>query len=98
MQSIDSDVVALVTKALLQDQRTWTAIIEVNSRGGIVRLSGSVSSEEGRQAAEEIARQQGGVKTVVNEIRVQPGEGGPIRSLVDAATASLASVFQIDFP
>jgi len=89
MHNNDSDVIALVTKALLQDERTWAAILEVGDREGVVRLSGIVGSEEDRLAAEEIARQQGGVKTVVNEINVRPDVEGPLRALVGAVMAGI---------
>jgi len=89
MHNIDSDVITLVTKALLQDDRTWAAILEVGNQEGVVRLSGIVCSEEDRLAAEEIARQQGGVKTVVNEIYVQPDTVGPLRALVGAVMAGI---------
>ena len=89
MHNIDSDLITLVTKALLQDQRTWAAILEVGNREGIVRLSGIASSEEGRLAAEEVACQQGGVEKVVNEIYVQPDMEGPLRALVGVVMSSI---------
>ncbi len=92
MYNSDSDVIALVTKALLQDKRTWAAILEVGHREGVVRLSGIVCSEEDRLAAEDIARQQGGVKTVVNEISVRPDAAGPLRALVGAVMAGIGRV------
>jgi osmotically-inducible protein OsmY len=89
MHDVDSDVTTLVTKALLQGQGSWTAVFEVGSREGVVRLSGIVSSEEGRRAVEEIARQQGGVREVVNEIQVQPDTEGLLRALVGAVMAGI---------
>ncbi len=68
----DTGVVARVTAALLDDARTGLSPIEVTSEFGLVTLSGSVPSEEVRQAAERIARQQRGVVDVVNELRVAP--------------------------
>jgi len=89
MHNVDSDITAVVTKALLQDERTWAAILEVVNREGTVRLSGIVSSEEGRLAAEEIARRQGGVKTVVNEINVRPDTKGSFGALMGAVMAGI---------
>ena len=59
-----------VTKALLTDPRTKDAIIDVANEHGIVTLNGMVERETIRKAAEEIARQQKGVISVINEIRV----------------------------
>ncbi len=59
-----------VSKALLQDNRTNDSVIDVSNEGSKITLSGSVDSEELRQAAEEIARSQSGVVLVINELRV----------------------------
>lgn len=59
-----------VTQALLNDDRTRDAIIDVTIEGGKVTLSGSVASEETRQAAEEITREQNGVVLVIDELIV----------------------------
>ena len=67
----DSDLINRVTQALLSDPRTAQALIEVHSQGRRVILSGLVSSEEVRQAAEEISRQQAGVRAVTNALRVE---------------------------
>lgn len=60
-----------VENALLEDPRTTEAILDVANNRGVVTLTGTVDSEEIRQAAEEIARQQPGVLTVVNELKVE---------------------------
>ena len=60
-----------VENALLEDPRTTEAILDVANNQGIITLTGAVDSEEIRQAAEEIARQQQGVLTVVNELKVE---------------------------
>lgn len=60
-----------VENALLEDPRTTEAILDVANNRGVVTLTGTVDSEEIRQAAEEIARQQQGVLTVVNELKVE---------------------------
>ena len=72
MQNANADLVRCITEALLQDQHVWAAIIEVYDEGGIVRLCGHVSSEEGRQAVEEIARRQTSVAAVVNDLQTSP--------------------------
>ncbi len=74
----DTGVVARVTAALLEDPRTRLHTIEVSSDHGIVTLSGTVPTEEVKRAAEEIARRQKGVVTVINELRVQPDRWEPL--------------------
>lgn len=59
-----------VSKALLQDNRTNDSVIDVSNEGGKITLSGSVDSEELRQAAEEIARSQSGVVLVINDLKI----------------------------
>ncbi|HZD55250.1 MAG TPA: BON domain-containing protein [Anaerolineales bacterium] len=60
-----------VANALLEDPRTEDAIIDVANDRGIITLTGTVASEEIRQAAEDIARDNQGVITVVNELKVE---------------------------
>ena len=59
-----------VMEALQNDPRTKGAIIDVAASGGIVTLSGKVKSQQVREAAEEIARGQSDVLSVVNELKV----------------------------
>jgi len=56
--------------AIQNDPRTKHAVIEATSLGGVISLTGTVRSEAERQAAEEIAREQEGVLSVLNEIKV----------------------------
>ena len=60
-----------VANALLEDPRTEEEIIDVTNDRGIITLTGSVHSEETRQAAEEIARDDQGVISVVNALKVE---------------------------
>jgi osmotically-inducible protein OsmY len=60
-----------ILHALHEDPRTKGANIDVAaSMQGIVTLTGKVKSESVRAAAEEIARSQEGVISVVDEIKV----------------------------
>jgi hypothetical protein len=60
------------TSTLLQDDpRTRDAAIDVGEEGSTVTLTGTVTSEEVRRAAEEIAQQQEGVLQVINELQVE---------------------------
>jgi osmotically-inducible protein OsmY len=60
-----------IQDALDEDSRTRDEVIEVSSHQGVVTLTGMVKSEQVRRAVEEIARQQQGVVTLVNEIKVR---------------------------
>ena len=60
-----------VTQALMNDERTREAAIDVVNNQGVVTLSGAVKSAVVRQAAEEIAKQQPGVITVVSELVIR---------------------------
>ncbi len=64
------ELVERVTEALLRDPRTRNSVIEVANDRGIVTLKGSVEKEAISQAAEEITREQEGVITVINEIKI----------------------------
>lgn len=64
------DLAQRVTEALLEDERTSESGIEVINQRGLVTLAGSVKNEAIRQAAEQLARQQAGVVTVVNELKI----------------------------
>lgn len=66
-----SDPGQRVANALMEDPRTEDAIIEVTNDRGVITLTGSVNSDEVRKAAEEIARQQEGVITVVDELKIE---------------------------
>jgi osmotically-inducible protein OsmY len=59
-----------VIEALLADPRTKDANIEVTSTGSIITLTGTVKSRAIQEAAEEIARSQQGVMSVINELKV----------------------------
>jgi len=59
------------------DQTIKGRQIEVNTRGGVVTLTGTVTSAQEMQQAEQIARETDGVRRVVNQLTVgaagQPG-------------------------
>lgn len=64
------DVVNRVVEALKENPQTEKARIDVAHERGVVSLRGTVRSNAQRELAEEIARQQDGVITVINEISV----------------------------
>ena len=61
-----------LARALGNDERTRDLPIGVYPRLGIVRLNGAVRTEQQRVAAEEIVRSFPGVRSVINELRVDP--------------------------
>ena len=69
-----SDAVNHVTEALLHDPRTQGSLIDVSDQGGVITLSGMALSTEAKQAAEEIASQQQGVLTVINEVAIKTND------------------------
>jgi osmotically-inducible protein OsmY len=60
-----------VAEALQNDPRTEDEVIDVSYAQGTLTLAGMVKSEEARQAAEEIARDDVSVIHVVNELKVK---------------------------
>ena len=70
MVSPMTDITDRVVTALLEDSRTKDARIDVGCTQSVCTLSGTVKSEAIREAAEEIARRQPGVVTVINELKV----------------------------
>ena len=68
----DTDLAAAVSSALARDPRTAGQHIGVYPRLGEVRLRGAVRTPESRQAAMEIAQAVPMVRSVVNELHVNP--------------------------
>lgn len=63
-------LILTVKLAFLGDQRTAPCMIEVDTKGQDVVLSGKVSSEAEKLASAEVARQVEGVKSVVNKLEI----------------------------
>jgi len=70
----DTAIWANVSAALMADPRTGIALIEVISERGIVTLKGQVNSTNIRDAAEDIASHQPGVKGVIVGLKVEPDD------------------------
>ncbi len=69
---IDDRVISTKVRAeLAREQEIVPHRINIETREGIVELSGSVSSPAHRQRAEEIARRVEGVRQVQNHLQVQ---------------------------
>jgi hyperosmotically inducible periplasmic protein len=67
----DSAITAKVKAALAGDARVKAHQVNVETRDGVVQLSGFVESSEAKQTAEELARNVDNVKSVDNEIDVK---------------------------
>lgn len=70
METPISSVVKQVSDALGNDPRTRNAVIDVGFNQGVVILTGMVKNHAIIQAAEDIARSQEGVISVLNELKV----------------------------
>jgi osmotically-inducible protein OsmY len=66
----DTTTTALVKSKLIANPNTKGLKIDVDTRGDIVTLSGSVASAEEKQLAEQLARNAGDVKDVRNQLVV----------------------------
>lgn len=70
METQHVNVVKEIYDQLEHDPRTKKCIIEVAFSRGVVTLSGTVKDTKMMMAAEEIARGQPGVISVINELKV----------------------------
>lgn len=68
----DTDLAARISFALAHDPRTAKSYIGVYPRLGVVHLRGAVRAPEARQAASEAAGAVSGVKSLMNELKVDP--------------------------
>ncbi|MFY9558437.1 MAG: BON domain-containing protein [Blastocatellia bacterium] len=72
----DSAVTAKVKGKLAADSETSAIKISVETKEGVVRLTGTVPTALEKTKAEQIARNTDGVARVVNEIAVKPETAG----------------------
>jgi len=68
----DSWITAKTKLALIADSRTSGFETDVDTREGMVTLSGKVDTNEAKTAAEDVARRVEGVKNVNNQLQVVP--------------------------
>lgn len=71
MMNVVDPLTLKVEEALMNDDRTSDAVIDVGSYQGIVTLTGWVESLEVAQAAEEVANRQEGVVKVINSLVIE---------------------------
>ncbi|MDA8520822.1 BON domain-containing protein [Acidovorax sp. NCPPB 4044] len=72
----DAGITAKVTAGLAQDAELSAIKIDVDTRNGIVTLSGPVKNDVARERASRIAENVKGVNSVVNQLTVAPGATG----------------------
>ncbi|HKA19896.1 MAG TPA: BON domain-containing protein [Blastocatellia bacterium] len=68
----DSAITAKVKSKLATDSQTSAIRISVETKGGVVTLTGNVPSDTEKSKAETLAKNTDGVKRVQNEIKVTP--------------------------
>lgn len=71
LSSQDAPEAVRITAALLDEPGLAGSAIDVQFEKGRVTLSGFVETQEQRQRAEQIARQQEGVTEVINNIEIK---------------------------
>ena len=67
----DSTLTAKVKTALIDDPETKAADIKVETRQGVVQLSGFVGSQAAKDAATKVAKSVSGVKSVQNGLTIK---------------------------
>src|SRR5262245_24393862 len=67
----DSAITAIVKSKLSVDNETSSANINVDTKGGVVTLTGIVMTQANKEQAERIARNTEGVTRVINNITVE---------------------------
>jgi hyperosmotically inducible protein len=67
----DSAITAVVNNKLAVDNETSSANINVDTKGGVVTLTGVVMTQANKEQAERIARNTEGVTRVINNITVE---------------------------
>ncbi|WP_159565389.1 molecular chaperone OsmY [Budvicia diplopodorum] len=85
----DSSITAKVKSALLNEKSIRSTDIKVKTTGGVVTLSGFVSSKEQSSQADGVAKLVEGVQSVKNELKVQKGKNDTVGEYVgDSAITS----------
>jgi len=84
----DAKLSAKVTQALTHAPAVDAKSINVQTRDGVVQLSGFVNSEDARDAALKAAVGVQGVDRVRNELAVREAESAPATSTSDAVIAA----------
>jgi len=88
----DSAITAIVKSKLAVDNETSSANINVDTKGGVVMLTGVVVTQANKEQAERIARNTEGVTRVINNITVEPdGEHAAAGASMSASDLAILS-------
>lgn len=88
----DTRITTVVKAKLVKDPATHVMAIDVDTKNGIVTLTGQAKSAEEKAAAEKVARDVRGVRNVHNELTVGASERSVKERISDAAiTAKIKS-------
>ncbi len=60
-----------VRQRLVSDPEIKGYSVDVDTKNGVVTLNGTVESERAKVKAEKVSRKVGGVKSVVNKLRIE---------------------------
>lgn len=71
----DARIESEIKARLVEERSANLTRLGVVSRQAVVRLTGTVSSEEQKALAERVAKSVGGVRRVVNALDVRPAPG-----------------------
>jgi len=71
----DARIESEIKARLVEDKSANLTRLGVVSRQAVVRLTGTVSSEEQKALAERVAKSVGGVRRIVNALEVRPAPG-----------------------
>ena len=72
VEAVEDDAITVgVRNAIRRDPELTVSDLDVNTYGGVVRLSGFVSSADSVAAAASVARTVKGVKSVRNDLRLK---------------------------
>lgn len=75
----DAALTAKVKASLVEEDNVNAMAVNVTTNRGVVQLSGFVETEEARRRAENAARDVEGVRSVQNDLRIQPAASGKTR-------------------
>ncbi|WP_140919082.1 molecular chaperone OsmY [Limnobaculum xujianqingii] len=94
----DSTITAKVKSALLDHKSIESTHISVETTGGVVTLSGFVTSTEQMTQANEVVEKVEGVKSVSNKLQVQEDKSGTVEGYVSdsAITSEVKAKFLAD--
>lgn len=67
----DGAVHDLVVRRLANDDRVKGGALDVDVKDGVVTLRGKVTTDKQKQRAEKLTKKVDGVRSVVNELRVE---------------------------